>query len=275
MLPLAELVLALAVAHGNPGRSPYSTEPVVECGTDADAPSCELTRACPDPAPQCRPPRWSSSRKAWVRMESKERARSRFAGIAVTLSATAERLVACGRDGGGPSDCEATDWRGSAKSLALATLAVALHESGLREDIQFGYPPLGRGPAGETCLVQIALDQGPRHASWLPADEREAVAGDRVRREQFAKSLLGDDPAALGRCFEVGMRMLARARRSCEGARVHWDFGMFSMYGGGKTCDLPPIGRTRSKTFRTLTAAEPEPDPALAALVLGAKKAQE
>lgn len=264
MLPLPELVLALAVAHGNPGRSPYSKEVAAECGRDPDAPTCDLVAACADAAPRCRAPHWSRARSAWVRTESKPRALERFAGIAVHLAATAERLVACDESDPG---CVAAAWTGNARSLALATLTVALHESGLREDVQHGHPPLGRGPAGEACLLQVALDQGPRHASWLDPDERVAVASDPARRERFARSLLGEAPDALGRCLEVGMRMLVQARRACGNSRVHWDFGMFSMYGGGRTCDLPPIGRTRSKTFRTLSVAEPEARPEWSALI--------
>ncbi|MEZ4226538.1 MAG: hypothetical protein R3B13_36665 [Polyangiaceae bacterium] len=253
-LSLSELLLALAVTQAHPGRSPYSLEVMPECGTNAKQPTCEIAPACPDKAPQCRPPRYSTAHGAWVRMERRETAERRFAGIAQVLGATAERLVKCeGTDAG----CERLDWPGSPKSLALATLAVALHESGLREDVQFGRPPLGRGPQGEACLVQVALSQAPRFATWLPPAERERIAESPVRREKLAKSLLGDSPAALGRCFEVGMRMLARSRAACGKAGVPWDFGMFSMYGGGKSCNVPPIGRTRSKTFQRLTAARP------------------
>ena len=198
-------------------------------------------------------------------MESRATAEKRFAGIARSIARTAERLTRC--DGEGENACEPIEWKGTPRSLALAALTVALHESGLREDVQFGHPPLGRGPQGEACLVQVALDQAPLNAAWLSPEERQRIAGSVKRREKFAKTLLGDDPAALDRCFEVGMRMLARARVSCGAAGVPWDFGMFSMYGGGKSCNVPPIGRTRSRTFQKLNAMEPKLAEELAALV--------
>lgn len=255
-LPLPELLLALMVQHGHPGQSPYSRELVPECGSDPKVPSCELAPACGDPSPLCRPPAYSSVRGGWSRVETRARALQRFAGIAKELARTSSRLMDCSAPG-----CEPLGWPGSQRTLALATLTVALHESGLREDIQFGHPPLGRGPNREACLVQVALDQGPRVASWLPADERERILLDPKRREAFASTLLGDDPAALRRCLEVGMRLLARARRGCGAAGVAWDYGMFSLYGGGRSCRVPPIGQTRTKTLRTLAAGRPRGSP--------------
>ncbi len=198
-------------------------------------------------------------------MESRSAAQRRFAGIASAIARTAERLTKC--DGQGAHPCEPMEWQGTSRSLALAALTVALHESGLREDVQFGHPPLGRGPSGEACLVQVALEQAPLNAAWLPQEERERIANSPKRREAFAKTLLGDSPAALDRCFEVGMRMLARARLSCGAGGVPWDFGMFSMYGGGKSCNVPPIGRTRSRTFQKLSSSHPALAEELAELV--------
>ncbi len=263
-LTLPQLLLALAVNHGHPGRSPYSAELMPECGRDKKQPTCAIAPLCPEPAPQCRRPRFSRARRAWVRMERKETAEKRFAGIAKALNKTAKKLTSCKED---DPRCEPIDWPGTTKSLALATLAVALHESGLREDVQFGHPPLGRGPQGEACLVQVALSQAPRYASWLPETERQRIADSRSRREKLAKSLLGDSPKSLSRCFEVGMRMLARSRAACGRAGVPWAFGMFSMYGGGKSCNVPPIGKTRGKTFQRLTAARPKLDDRLKSLL--------
>ena len=79
-----------------------------------------------------------------------------------------------------------------------------------------------------------------------------AIAYSKERREEFAQSLLGDSPEALGRCFEVGMRMLARARASC-GASSNWQHGMFSMYGTGTTCNAGVL-RNRSQTFQRMRA---------------------
>jgi hypothetical protein len=42
---------------------------------------------------------------------------------------------------------------------------------------------------------------------------------------------------------------------------------MFSMYGGGKSCKVPPIGRTRSRTFQKLSSSHPALSEELAELV--------
>ena len=267
-MPLAQLVLALAIDHAHPGRSPYSYEPLAECGTDAKKPACELTPVCADPAPRCGPPKYSRVRGAWVRVESRETSIRRFARIASALASTTDRLARCvAADGARLRDCEPIGWSGGERALALSALTVALHESGLREDVMFGHPPLGRGPAGEACLMQVALDQAAQQAFWLPPEKREQIANSRHKREEFAKSLLGGDPASLGRCFEVGIRMLARARKSCTRAGVSWDAGMFSMYGSGRTCSAPAVARTRTRTFRTLIAEHPSLEPELSALL--------
>jgi len=254
MSPLATAVLALAIANAPPGRSPYSFEVLAECGTDPETASCPLEPVCADDAPACRPPKWSAARGGWVRMETRASAIRRYATIAHALSDTAERLMKCDRE----SSCEPVGWGGDARTLALSTLAVALHESGLREDVQFGHPPLGRGPAGEACLVQLGLAHAPRYATWLTPSERDSAASSKRKREAFARTLLADSPAALGRCFEVGMRMLARSRSACGKAGVAWDYGMFSMYGSGRTCKLPGVGESRRATLQKLLFARPE-----------------
>jgi hypothetical protein len=258
---LTQLILALAISNTAPGSSPFSLEVMPECGTDPRNPACELSPVCAAPSPYCKPPRWSPARKAWVRVESRSTALRRYAGIASAISDTAQRLLACNpNDERYQARCEFSGWPGSARTLAIATLAVALHESGLREDIQFGRPPAGRGPAGEACLVQIAPAQAPLYATWLPREERESIAKDRDRRELFARELLGDSPVALRHCFEIGMRMLARSRVACQASRQPWDFAMFSMYGTGRTCNSRNMAEKRQRTFRALLRAEPKLD---------------
>lgn len=268
MAPLNEAILALAIANAPPGRSPYSLELLPECGSDPRTPSCEIKPLCPEPLMTCRPPRWSALRNAWVRYERPEAAVRRYARIADAIVDTAQALVSCkGADEALPARCEPAGWVDDARTLALASLAVALHESGLREDIQFGRPPLGRGPAGEVCLVQVAPEQAPLYASWLPKERRELVAADAKLREEFARTLLGETPVALRRCFEVGMRMLARSRQACAGASRSWDFGMFSMYGTGTTCNGRGMAERRHRTFRALLAAKPRLSPAHEAML--------
>lgn len=268
--PLARTVLALAISHAPPGHSPYSYERLPACGTDPQHPTCTLSPVCADPSVFCRAPRYNTVRHSWVRVESREAALRRYVSIARELVATTRRLVHCrAPDGASLSDCKPIGWPGSERQLALAALAVALHESGLREDVEFGYPPLGRGPAGEACLLQVALDQGPRQAMWLPEEERERIRASATARERFAKTLLGDSPQALDHCFEVGMRMLNEARHACSHAGVPWDTGMFAMYGSGATCHAI-VGRSRKKTFSQLLAGGTKLPPDAAALLDGA-----
>jgi hypothetical protein len=258
MCPLAQTILALAISQATPGRSLYSFEPRPDCGTDKKAPACELRRVCDEPSPFCAPPRWSRYRGGWVQVESPETAIRRYARIAEAAATTASRLVSC-KDAQGVVDpeCDPTDWPDSERTLALAGLTVALHESGLREDIMAGHPPLGRGPAGEICLLQIAVDQAPLYAHWLPPDDRVRISRSATARERFAKTLLGGSPEALSHCFEVGMRMLVRSRNACSAAGVGWEHGMFAMYGSGARCRLPVVADKRERTFEVLRSAKP------------------
>ena len=250
-MDLAELVFALALQRGHPGRSPYSREAMAECGKDPKTPSCAIAPLCPSDLPSCRPPRWSKPRNAWVRIETRGTATHRFAKIARALAASSTRIA---------SDCRGSTctWPAGARSLALAGLTVVLHESGLREDVMFGHPPLGRGPHGEACLMQVALDQAANTAPWLTAEERAEAGRSSTAREALAQSLLGDSPEALARCFDVGLTLLARARRSCEASGRAWDKAMFSMYGTGKGCGSPGVAESRSKTYRSLAQEQPE-----------------
>ena len=100
--------------------------------------------------------------------------------------------------------------------------------------------------------MQLDARDAPYLASWVPEDERRAIAYSKERREEFAQSLLGDSPQALGRCFEVGMRMLVRARSACS-TSSDWQHGMFSMYGTGTTCNSGVL-RNRSQTFQRMRA---------------------
>ncbi len=271
--PLARTVLALAIAHAPPGHSPYSYEALPACGGDPQDPTCALKPVCADPSAFCRAPRWNAARHAWVRVETREAAIRRYMRIAKALAGTTHRLASCQAPDGAPlADCRPMGWPGSERDLALAALAVALHESGLREDVEFGYPPLGRGPAGEACLLQVALDQGPRQAMWLPEEERDRIRASRAARERFAKTLLGDSPQALDHCFEVGLRMLNEARHACSRSGVPWATGMFSMYGSGATCHAA-VGRSRKKTFAELLVGGTKLPPDVAELLEGGAQA--
>jgi hypothetical protein len=193
-----------------------------------------------------------------VKSESRETALLRYAKIARAIADSANRLVRClDAEGNKLETCTPEPWPDSPHLLGLATLAVALHESGLREDIQFGVKPLGRGPAGEVCLVQVAPEQAPKFASWLSPDGKQRILESKEERETFAQSMLGDSPEALSRCFEIGMRMLIRSRTACA-RKTRWEHGMFAMYGSGAHCRLPGVADRREHTFRRLRSAQPK-----------------
>lgn len=265
-LPLIrDVILAYFISHGSLGNSPYSFEAVPECGTNPKEPACELRPVCDNEHDfRCRAPRWSDARGAWVRVERKETGIERMRPVAAELERTALYLTSCRQpDGSVDESCDLVDWprgRGQARTLAFSAATVVLWESGLREDIQGGYPPAGRGPDREGCLMQIMPDQAPQNAMWLPESERRT--GTRDENEAVIRSMLGFDARAIGRCVAVGMRMLARARSMCAGKGVAWDYGMFASYGTGSRCTsyglaVGDFALARQKTFRLMRQFDP------------------
>lgn len=246
--PLVDFLVKSAEGEAPPGRSPYSRVPLAACGVDAK-PTCELAPVCDEPLSHCRPPEWSPARRAWLRRESPDEARARYRQIATVIARTSERLVECTQDGRPIDGCERIAWPASSRSLALSALTLALFESGLREDVQFGHPPLGRGQAGEVCLVQVLPDQAARVASWLTDEQRAQIRERPGWTERFAATLLGDSDLALERCFEVGMRLLADGRRACGSSGVPWTSAMFAMYGTSHTCSAGALVAERHKTL--------------------------
>lgn len=263
MSSTAAILLAHVLAHGAPGGSVYSLAPAASCGTDPRAPACALVRVCDAPGPLCGAPRWSRARGAWVVAENRAQAEARWRGIVESADRVARRLVDCRLpDGSVDLDCEPVSWPrgpGRARELAFALGTVAFWESGLREDIQIGAPPLGRGPAGEVCVAQVMPDQIQANASWLSKAERTRALTKEARSE-LAESLLGTDPAALDRCFEVAARILARARRTCAGSGLAWTYSTFAAYGTGSRCSSAglPSGDFAAKRQRTLEALRAE-----------------
>ncbi len=243
---LAALLLALAIEFAPPGRSPHSVVEVTACGKEVQR--CHVGPPCDEPVLACRAPRWSPRRNAWFRLEQPEEGVDRYRRIVAAMAKTAQRFVANASE-------ETSDfsWPGSEEELALSALTVALHESGLRRDVQFGEEPLGRGSLGEACLLQLHVHQAPRFAPWLSEEERGAMTKTPQAREAFARTLLGDSPRALRRCVEIGMRMLVRARAACNAGGGDWAHGMFSMYGSGTSCRVSALAN-RARTFRALKA---------------------
>ena len=237
-LTLAKQLLALAVAHAPPGKSIYSAEVMPECGTDPQAATCPLERVCDQPGLLCSPPRFSKSQGSWVRVESPETAVRRYALVTGSLVRVSRKLVSCRVEGELPDeDCvPVKGWPpGAVESLALAGLVTSVAEGGLREDVQYGRPPMGRGAAGEVGLAQLMPNQIPRFATWLPAEERERLANARRGElEAWIKTeIFGDQN--LDKYFETALRALVQARANCK-AGQNWPYAMWSRYGTGATC---------------------------------------
>ncbi len=267
MIHLGKLIFVLLATQTSPGRSIYSFEPAPDCGTDPSSAECSLERACDEAlyregwsesqrkhfaseSPLCIAPRYSKARGGWVRIERRATALARYARIADVLSRTASRLVHC-HDGGGVVDesCVREQWPGAATTFALSGLTVVIHESGGREDIQEGHPPVGIGSGGEVGLMQLMPEYTPALASWLDEDERKTLLdAEPSKRIAWARSnLLGQKN--LSKHIEIGLRALARARRSCAGKKLDWRYGMFSMYASGSSCSAGDVANHRVSTY--------------------------
>lgn len=242
-----EAVLALLVAYStNAGNSPYSFQLVPGCGTQEKAPTCQIIPTCAVPdAWRCAPPRWSDARGGWVVPESREIALRRYRGIAESISRVAFMQARCRDEHGSVIErCTPAAWPEGPESLARVAATTAIWESGLREDIQHGYPPMGRGPDGEVCLVQVMPSQISKYASWIPAEEKKEWSRSNVIRrreieEGWAAQMLGDRPEALDKCFETGLRALAHCRAACRSKMgISWMHGMWAMYGTGNACSV-------------------------------------
>jgi len=172
---LESLLLALMLQQVPPGRTQFSVEP----------------------AAQSESATWSEFYDTWVVQETPEHATRRYTTIANTFGAAAEKLLCTELDGTKVQNCvphpDAIDDKNrplwSTIDLSLMTLAVAIQESGLREDVQVGRGSArkpskdggrGRGPGGEACLIQLHPT-----VSW-----RFAAIGDELR----TRAEKGDPP---------------------------------------------------------------------------------
>jgi len=264
----AEMIFTLLLAFGGEkyaGNSPYSFEVLDSCGVDKALPLCEIAPQCAVDAWRCAPPRWSDSRGGWVVAESGEQAKARYRKISESIARVSFMHARC-RDKYGTvvEDCKPSGWPEGPESLAMAAATTALWESGLREDIMHGHAPMGRGALGEACLVQVMPNQIRRLANWIPKEEQkeyDRLPYGRARgdlEEKWAQQMLGDSPEELDRCFDVGMRALARARRACSGRLGgSWHQKMWAMYGTGNSCTSAHAHK-RSSTYHRMASYRPE-----------------
>ena len=237
MSPLAKYLFAFLLNNVGPGSSPYSLQRMPECGDDPELPECRLDRVCEMAGPLCAAPRWNRERGSWVRVETREVAADRISVAAQTLTRTIARLVSCLDEGGSViEDCEPLQWAGSARSLACMVTTISIYESGYREDVMSGYGPMGRGKAGEVCIMQV-MPRYIGHPIFTPWMTEEQKALDLESRLQL---VLGPDPASLSNCYETGIRILARKRRNahyaCRG--IDWAYATLAFYGTGNRCTV-------------------------------------
>jgi hypothetical protein len=252
------LLFALLVQHAPPGQTAFSVEVAEDCVKKA---TCEGAR-------------WSDFYSTWTRKESAEHGAKRYEGIAAALIDSARETLCRAADDSALADCvpakgaidpQSKRARWDVTTLSVAGAAIAMLESGYREDVQVGRGSArkpstdggrGRGPGGEGCLIQAHP-----HSAWrfsdAPAElKKKAEKGDRTARNLIVESLLGSDQESLKRCWRTGLRMLIHARAYCAWAapETDWDFATYSMYGTGTSCTSPNDGKTamRTRLFRTI-----------------------
>lgn len=231
---LAKYILSLALTSVPPGTKVHSLEVLPACGTDKDAPTCELAPVCDEPSLLCAPPHYEPALGAWARIESREAGAKRFEVVAEALADAALYAGAGWRDG--PVD------------LARAMLAASAWSTGLREDIQTGRK---RGPAGEVCLMDIQ-----------PKVLRSAVPWDlaRLEGEDLVQKVVGLEYPELRRCFDAGAVLIVRARRWSEQHCRDWpaDYSIFAAYGTGISCSTVNLfgdyARLRARSYRKFRA---------------------
>lgn len=194
--------------------------------------------ACLRPDDGCDPvgAKWSSFYGTWVRQESPEAGRRRYAQIAGRMAFVLKDSPDPVREAG-------------------ELVGIAANESGFREDAEFGRgrsgrtrktdPQFddaggqGRGPSNEVCLMQI-----------LPS-MAESYGG--------AEKLLGESDDALDRCFRAALDQVRYARARClepkrrEGHSLAWATAAY--YGTGNSCTSPNGGKTgrRAHTIAWVT----------------------
>lgn len=278
MQTIQALLLQVLLTQVPPGTSAFSVSPDA-CKADA----CDVA-TCTAPN-QCKVPYYSRFYQAYVHQETLDEATERYRTIAEAAvdAVTIERCKTF--DNTPTGDCSPNPqmkvMRGFVGALA-SIFGAAINESGLREDVQVGrgksrHPDdaggQGRGPGGEACLMQVHPDIAWRFVPDLTDDERLQASKTPQSREAVARTLLGKDRESLVTCFRTGLRMLAHAASSCAGedrrdaeiarraGRKHEPFanlewGMFSMYGTGRTCRSFNGGKTTTRVTTARVVAD-------------------
>lgn len=235
MTPFAKYLFLFLLNNTGPGKSVYSMELLPQCGADPLHASCDLNPVCSTPSPLCAAPEWNKWRSGWARAETRETAAARYMRAANMMYVASTHLTGCVRENGSvDQDCTLVPWRGGPRSLSCMMATIAIYESGMREDIMGGYPPAGRGSAGEVCVMQIMpkFIGHDEFTPWMAPEDRDLPLEDRV------SMVLGSDERSLQNCFETGGRILARKRRNshyaCKG--IQWDYATIAFYGTGNRC---------------------------------------
>jgi len=261
------LLFALLVQHAPPGQTAFSVELASDC---IKKESCEGAR-------------WSDFYSAWTRKESAEHGAKRYETIATALVDTARELLCRNADDSAIPDCvvakgvidrQSKRARWDVTTLSVAGAAVAMLESGYREDVQVGRGSArkpssdggrGRGPGGEGCLIQAHPQSAWRFSDASTELKQRAEKGDKEARGEIVQALLGSDPESLKRCWRIGLKMLIHSRAYCAWAspETDWDFATYSMYGTGTSCSSPNDGKTamRTRLFRTILTEAKERTP--------------
>lgn len=125
--------------------------------------------------------------------ETTEQATQRYIRIA-------EDVVAVAYDPAEPPLLTMKDENKARAHSALLMLSIALFESGLRRDVDFGLGKQGRGDAGRSwCLMQVQLGAG------------KVPDSDPVVGSWTGKDLVEDRK----KCFRTAMRMIRRSFTAC------------------------------------------------------------
>lgn len=252
MIQTTAIVLLSLLAIAPPGNTKFSITPV-QCHAE-----------------DCEGLKHSTFYDAYYHQETKDEGAIRYAVIVESMFEAARQELCLeqlsGEVGSKWSKIEGCTPNPKGKGwlvgeLVTEAIGVTIPESGFREDVEVGRGHAhrkndtnvddaggeGRGPNGESCLMQII----PSSIGQFAPD------GDRS-----PASLLGADPEHLVRCFRTGMRMLIHARNHCDwwvaqqkqlnpnapfaAKPTAYDryYGMYSMYGTGDSCLSPNRGKT-------------------------------